>query len=200
MWAYHRIAIVQMAEISLEFGMAGKGKRMIEGCLPQILNGDDLEIRAYACDVLARCTMAESWSDDDPKKPPPPERQTAALEEALPFLHVAKRDYTTIGMYLERLHAIYTLSVVYHNLALGYQAIIDKDTSKRDEDTGEPDVSVDREALKKKVEDNTRQRDLMAEMYLEVDKEKKEVGSLVMDEELKEVLDLVVKAAAVISR
>lgn len=36
MWAYHRLAVAQMAEVSIEFGLAGRGRRMIEGILPQV--------------------------------------------------------------------------------------------------------------------------------------------------------------------
>ncbi|KAG8872855.1 hypothetical protein FRB97_007290 [Tulasnella sp. 331] len=185
-WAYHRVAVSQLAEISVEFGMAGKGRRMIEGILPQVLNGDDVEIRAYACYTLARCIIAESWSKDDPTIPPPPARQNAALEEALPFLHVAEQDYTTIEMYQERLNVIYMLSVVYHNLALGYQALAEE---------GGAIMAAEAAEMVKQMH---KERDRMAEMYHEVDKVRKEVRGMEVDEELSTLWGLVVKASAVV--
>ncbi|KAG9025744.1 hypothetical protein FRB95_009811 [Tulasnella sp. JGI-2019a] len=185
-WAYHRVAVAQLAEISVEFGMAGKGRRMIEGILPQVLNGDNVEIRAYACYTLARCIIAESWSQDDPNVPPPPARQNKALEAALPFLHVAEQDYTTMEMYQERLNVIYMLSVVYHNLALGHQAIADGEGRGGDGLVGIV------------VKQMHKERDRMAEMYHEVDKVRKEVGGMEVDQELSTLWDLVVKASAVV--
>ncbi|KAG8893475.1 hypothetical protein FRB99_001919 [Tulasnella sp. 403] len=200
-WAYHRIAVVQLADISIEFGMAGKGRRMIEGCLPQILNGDDLEIRAYACYVLARCIIAQSWSVGDPKKPPETDKQNTALEEALPFLQVAERDYATIEIYRERMHVIYTLSVVYHNLALGLQKAAESMDERMHEGVGGTNApTVSPSALRERAKLMMKERDKMAEMYLEVDKARKDAGGMVMDDELKEVLELVVKVAGVISR
>ncbi|KIO27468.1 hypothetical protein M407DRAFT_23283 [Tulasnella calospora MUT 4182] len=199
-WTYHRLAVVQLAEVSTEFGMAARGRRIIEGCLPQILNGDDIEIRAYACHTLARCIIAESWSQDDPKAKPPPAKQVAALEEAIPFLQVAETDYNQIGVYTERLHVIYTLSVVHHNIALGLQAMV----ADGDETMVTPDTSVewgtDRAALEAKAKQMMNERDRMAEMYMEVDKMRKEVSSMGADEELKAVLDTVVKVGAAINR
>ncbi|KAG9001556.1 hypothetical protein FRB90_011589 [Tulasnella sp. 427] len=199
-WTYHRLAVAQLAEVSMEFGMAGRGRRIIEGCLPQILNGDDIEIRGYTCFTLARCIMAECWSQDDPKEKPSPAQQVTALEEAIPFLQVAETDFNQVGVYTERLNVIYTLSVVYHNIALGIQALI----SSGDETMATPDRSgewdVERLALEARVAHMMTERDRMAEMYMEVDKMRKEVSSMGADDELRTVLDAVIKVGAAINR
>ena len=85
-------------------------------------------------------------------------------------------------MYEERLEVIYVMSVCYHNLALGYTQV------------------EDAEELKEKAREAESERDRMAELYLEVDKQRKDAAGMVVDEELKEILDLVVRVGAVISR
>lgn len=115
-------------------------------------------------------------------------------------MQVADTDYNQIGVYTERLHVIYTLSVVYHNIALGAQAMV----AEGEETMVTPDTSVewaaDRAALEAKAKQMTKERDRMAEMYMEVDKMRKEVSSMGADEELKAVLDTVVKVGAAINR
>jgi len=104
---------------------------------------------------------------------PSPEKQLATLRESLPFFHVAERDYGTVEMHEERLETIYTLCVVYHNISL-------------------LDPAQEREMLKK--------RDRMADLHMEVDSQRKLAGEMQVDDELKEVLDLVVEVAGVITR
>jgi len=132
-----------------------------------------------------------------PVEPPPPDRQNAALQEALPFLHVAERDYTTVEMYAERLDVVYTLSVVYHNLALGFQALAAGESSatttmSRQAEDARQATENDREMVK--------ERDRMAETYLEIDKMRKEICRMEVDKELATLWDLVVKASAVLGR
>ena len=73
--------MVLLADLGLEFGMTVRSRKLVEevmpqvrdpytsGCSPmiysttqlgnkQIINGDDLELRAFACFVLARCIIA----------------------------------------------------------------------------------------------------------------------------------------------
>ncbi|KAG8966350.1 hypothetical protein FRC03_012147 [Tulasnella sp. 419] len=161
--AYHRVAVVLLAEISIEFGMATRGKRIIEEILPIILNGDDLELRAHACYTLARCIMVGSWADSL-TDPPPKDKQEAALRGALPFLHTAEADYAKIEMYPERMRVLYTLSVTYNSL------------------------------------DMIEERDRMAELHSEVEKQLEEAQSMQEDKHLKEIMDLVVQIAGTITK
>jgi len=120
----------------------------------------------------------------------------------LPFLHVAERDYASIESYRERLHVIYTLSVVYHNLYEGFSTLatsIDKATG---DDVGKlsPLSAAERSSVRQKAKEMMAERDRTAELYIEIDKMRKDAAKMVMDEELKEVLDTVVKVAAVIGR
>ncbi|KAG5654529.1 hypothetical protein H0H81_001170 [Sphagnurus paluster] len=55
----YRTAIIILADISLEFGMSRKGRRILEEVMPQIINGNDLEQRAFGCLTLARCIAAD---------------------------------------------------------------------------------------------------------------------------------------------
>lgn len=130
-------------------------------------------------------------------------RQNTALEQALPYLHVADQDYAKIETFKHRMNVLYTLSVVYHNLAKGYQTVaesadavmLDGDTS-----TSSESVQVDKAGLLKKAKEMLVERDRTAEVYLAVEKEQKEAGMMVSDMQLKEMWDLVIKAAAVIGR
>lgn len=58
MWMYHRLAVVQLAEICIELGMAGKGRRSIEGCLPQVRNLGLNWLREL---TLSSFSMAMTW-------------------------------------------------------------------------------------------------------------------------------------------
>lgn len=73
-----------------------------------------------------------------------------------------------------------------------------------DETMVTPDVSgeweADRPVLEAKAKQMTNERDRMAEMYMEVDKMRKEVSRMGADDELKAVLDAVVKVGAAINR
>lgn len=93
----------------------------------QILLGDDLELRAYASMTYARCLLASggdsmrvtSWSIE--------RRNLRAkflgvseskLKETRPHLIRAIKDYRTLSLCTQALEALYTLSVVCHNLDL----------------------------------------------------------------------------------
>ncbi|KAH7889726.1 hypothetical protein F5I97DRAFT_1924243 [Phlebopus sp. FC_14] len=102
----YRLGVILLADMGLEFGMTKHCRRLIEGILPQVLAGHEMEHRAFACHVLARCIIASSESKD------------AGLREALPHLLMAEADY----MHLSMLDAIadvqWLLMVVYHNLGM----------------------------------------------------------------------------------
>ncbi|KAG6868375.1 hypothetical protein C0993_004021 [Termitomyces sp. T159_Od127] len=72
-----------------------------------IINGSDLEQRAFACFTLARSMIAASSSSI-----------ATRLQETLPYLIIAEGDYQKLGMCASLMHVQYLLSVVYHNLGM----------------------------------------------------------------------------------
>ncbi|KAG6854307.1 hypothetical protein C0991_008202 [Blastosporella zonata] len=72
----------------------------------QIINGNDLEQRAFACFTLARSMIAFDGST------------VAALTEALRYLKISESDYQTLQVHTSLLHVQYLLSVIYHNLGM----------------------------------------------------------------------------------
>ena len=110
------------------------------------------------------------------------------LEAAIPFLEVAESDYAKIQLYRTRLEVIYMLAVVYHNLAIRLESSSDPAETR--------EAAAER---KQRAKEMLKQRDKWAEVHLEVEKVSKEAAAMVVDEELQAVLDIVVKAAGVIS-
>lgn len=114
-WSLFRTGIALLADMGIGLGMARSGRDFLEECMAQILNGDDLEQRGYACFTLAKCIMTSAKGDENPI---PPARVQEHLKLALFYLHLAERDYQAIEFYTGRLDVLYTLSVVYHNLGM----------------------------------------------------------------------------------
>ncbi|KAG8713734.1 hypothetical protein FRC08_012891 [Ceratobasidium sp. 394] len=114
-WNLYRTAVALLADLGIGLGMARSGREFLEECMSQILNGDDLEQRGYACFTLAKCIMTSAKGDENPI---PPARVQDHLRLALPYLIQAEADYATIDFYTGRLDVLYTLSVVYHNLGM----------------------------------------------------------------------------------
>ncbi|EJU05779.1 hypothetical protein DACRYDRAFT_113825 [Dacryopinax primogenitus] len=102
-WHTHRTALIMIADLGIGLGMAPSGQRLIEEHLPQILRGDDLEQRAYACFTLARCMIANAEGD------------VSKLEEAIPWLQRALKDYEAIELIKSSQQVLYVLAVVYEN-------------------------------------------------------------------------------------
>ncbi|EIN07406.1 hypothetical protein PUNSTDRAFT_105115 [Punctularia strigosozonata HHB-11173 SS5] len=124
----YRTAIVMLADISLEFGWTKKARRIIEEIMPQVIAGDDIEQRALACFVYARCIIAAA--DDVP----------TGLRQALAYLHHAEEDYRRLELYVSLADVQYFLSVVYHNLDM----VQERDAAaKRHEDTVEEQRKLD---------------------------------------------------------
>ncbi|KAG9097966.1 hypothetical protein FRC06_006955 [Ceratobasidium sp. 370] len=117
-WNLYRTAVALLADLGIGLGMARSGREFLEECMSQILNGDDLEQRGYACFTLAKCIMTSAKGDVDTENPIPPARVQEHLRLALPYLIQAEADYATIDFYTGRLDVLYTLSVVYHNLGM----------------------------------------------------------------------------------
>ncbi|KAL1743927.1 hypothetical protein HDZ31DRAFT_39837 [Schizophyllum fasciatum] len=106
--SFHRPGTMLLADISLEFEMARRSRRMMEEIIPQasgdVINGDDIEQRAFACFTLARCIIAEG------------KQAKQAILDALRWLPAAEQDYKTLGMYQSQMDVQYLISVLYHNL------------------------------------------------------------------------------------
>ncbi|KIJ69430.1 hypothetical protein HYDPIDRAFT_185206 [Hydnomerulius pinastri MD-312] len=102
----YRLGVILLADVGLEFGMTKHCRRLLEGILPQVLAGHEMEHRAFACHTLARCIIASSDSKE------------AGLREALPHLLMAEADYMHLSM-LEAISDVqWLLMVVYHNLGM----------------------------------------------------------------------------------
>ncbi|CCO33306.1 hypothetical protein BN14_07380 [Rhizoctonia solani AG-1 IB] len=142
-WPLYRTGIALLADLGIGLGMARSGREFLEECMAQVLNGDDLEQRAYACFTLAKCVMTAAKGDEDPI---PPARIQEHLKLALFWLHIAEKDYASIEFYTGRLDVLYTLSVVYHNLGMTLER--DKAASLHAE------IEKERiEAIRKEVDD-----------------------------------------------
>lgn len=83
---------------------------------------------------------------------------------------------------------LYTLSVVYHNLAKCFKASADT--------SGAADRNQSLKVARQYKQDSERS----AEAFQKVDEERKEAAAMLMDAELREVLVTVVEVAAVINR
>ncbi|CCL99134.1 uncharacterized protein FIBRA_01149 [Fibroporia radiculosa] len=105
-YSLYRIAIILLADIGLEFGMTKWCRRIIDEIMPQVIDGSELEQRALACFVLARCIIAAG--DSSPE----------ALRECLPYLKIAEKDYNTLEIFRSLQDVQFLISVVYHNLGM----------------------------------------------------------------------------------
>lgn len=102
----YRLGIVLLADIGLEFGMSKHCRSLIEGILPQLLPGHEVEHRALACYTLGRCIIASS--DSEP----------AELRSSLSHLLMAEEDYVHLEMFEAASDVQWLLMVVYHNLGM----------------------------------------------------------------------------------
>ncbi|KAF9005620.1 hypothetical protein BDQ17DRAFT_1353475 [Cyathus striatus] len=105
----YRTSIILLADIGLEFGMSRRCKRILEDIMPQVINGDDLEQRAVACFTFARCILV---SEESSRK---------SQEDALPYLLVAEKDFSSLEMHSALEDVLYMKSVLYHNLGMESQ-------------------------------------------------------------------------------
>lgn len=106
----YRTGLVLLADVSLEFGLAKRSHRILEEILPQVINGSDLEQRAFACFTYGRALIASKGSN------------VSTLKEALSYLSAAEADYRTLQMYDSLMDTQYLLSVVCHNLGMTREA------------------------------------------------------------------------------
>ncbi|KAJ7156003.1 hypothetical protein C8R43DRAFT_998757 [Mycena crocata] len=102
----YRTGIILLADVGLDYGMTKRSRRILDEIMPQIISGQDLEQRAFACFTLARCMIVAGDSSAD------------ALKEAVPYILISEKDFLTLQMYRAVMDVQYFLSVVYHNLGL----------------------------------------------------------------------------------
>lgn len=105
-WVLYRIGIILLADSAIDLGMPKYGRRILDEIMPQILPGDDLEIRAFACYILSRCIIASS------------EKQENVIREAIPFLEIAEQDYGALEMVRCQQDVLYFLASVYNTLKM----------------------------------------------------------------------------------
>lgn len=108
-YGLYRTGLVVLADISMEFGLSQKARRMVEDIMPQIIQGGDLEQRAYACLTLARCIIMSGRDAENVQSP-------ASLREAIQYLKISEADYLKIEIYAAARRVQYILSVVYNTL------------------------------------------------------------------------------------
>ncbi|PPR03777.1 hypothetical protein CVT24_007495 [Panaeolus cyanescens] len=122
----YRTSIILLADIGLEFNLSKRSRRILEEIMPQVINGDDLEQRAVAYFVLARCIIVAEESN------------ASALQQALHYLQIAEEDFQKLEMYRSTKEVQYLLSVVYHNLGLENErdkaALRHENTEKQERD------------------------------------------------------------------
>ncbi|TFY63984.1 hypothetical protein EVJ58_g2910 [Rhodofomes roseus] len=105
-FGHYRTALVLLADVALELGMTKWCRRIIEEILPQVIGGDDLEQRALTCFVFARCVIAAGdWTPQ-------------SLQESIPYLVTAEKDYELLDMFRQLQDVQYFLSAVFHNLGM----------------------------------------------------------------------------------
>ncbi|KAH7103816.1 hypothetical protein BKA62DRAFT_742251 [Auriculariales sp. MPI-PUGE-AT-0066] len=118
-WALYRVGIILLADLELDLGLTSTSREMLEECLPQLMLGEDLEQRAYACFTFARCLLVESKGARE------------AIMRAVPFLQVAETDYAHIQLHAALERTQYMLAVVSHNLGPEYYQQRDEAAARR---------------------------------------------------------------------
>ncbi|EJD06020.1 uncharacterized protein FOMMEDRAFT_166316 [Fomitiporia mediterranea MF3/22] len=100
----YRLAMILLADVGLEFGMTVWSRRLVEEVLPQLISGEDIEQRAFACFVLARCIIACA------------EKNPEELGNAIPYLQIAEQDYRTLEIHTAVQDVLYVTALVYNSL------------------------------------------------------------------------------------
>ncbi|PAV23210.1 imaginal discs arrested [Pyrrhoderma noxium] len=100
----YRLSTILLADVGLEFGMTVWSRKLMEEIMPQIINGDDIELRAFGCFVLARCIVACST------------KNPSGVKDALPYLQIAEEDYRLLEIYPSVQDVIYVTALVYNIL------------------------------------------------------------------------------------
>ncbi|KIJ44158.1 hypothetical protein M422DRAFT_169075 [Sphaerobolus stellatus SS14] len=105
-WPMYRIGTVLLADLAGDFGMRKYGRRLLDEIMPQIVAGDDIELRAFACFVMARCIVLAS------------DGQVDAVRQAIPYLQRAEEDYKHLEMFTCLQDVFYFAASVYNTLGM----------------------------------------------------------------------------------
>ncbi|KAH7870821.1 uncharacterized protein C8R40DRAFT_1125250 [Lentinula edodes] len=100
---HYRIAVILLADAGLQLGLSQSSQKMIEDIMPQIVTGNDIEIRAFAAFTVARCIIAAGHS-------------VSGLQHAAWWLVIAEKDYMALQLYRSVLDVQYLLAVVYNSM------------------------------------------------------------------------------------
>lgn len=135
----YRTGILLLADIGLEFGMTKKSQRIIEEILPQVkifdgvgvikftshqlILGGDIEQRATALFILARCIICVQAESEHPGPSiliycPPLTNNIADLNIAVTYLRQAETDFEILEIYDSLLDVRYYLSVLFNTLGM----------------------------------------------------------------------------------
>ncbi|GJJ12220.1 hypothetical protein Clacol_006461 [Clathrus columnatus] len=124
-WVLYRIGIIILADLAIDLGMPKYGRRILEEIMPQLISGDDLEIRAFGCYILSRCIVASAE-----KKGSKTQRKyfshklintmtlASIIQETIPFLNMAEQDYGALEMIRCQQDVLYFLASVYNTLGM----------------------------------------------------------------------------------
>ncbi|KAF8520196.1 hypothetical protein BU17DRAFT_47043 [Hysterangium stoloniferum] len=105
-WSMYRIGIVLLADLTIDLEMRKYGRRILEEIMPQIMPGDDIELRAFACYVLARCIVNSANG------------QMTAISAAIPYLAIAEEDYGTLEMLSCQQDVLYFMASIFNTLGM----------------------------------------------------------------------------------
>lgn len=100
-------------------------KNSLSICLQfiQIISGNDIEQRAFACFILARCILSVGGSDGGPhccdlRRFFNSLLSGTALKKALNYLLISEADFVVLDIPVSLSDVRYLISVVYHNLGM----------------------------------------------------------------------------------
>lgn len=105
----YRTGIVLMADFGLEYGMAKKSKRLLKEIMPQIILGDDLELRAVVCYTYARAIIAADDSD---------ETTFEVMKEATTYLKYTRNDFLKLQMFPSMKESTALEAILFDNMGL----------------------------------------------------------------------------------
>ncbi|TCD69730.1 hypothetical protein EIP91_006497 [Steccherinum ochraceum] len=104
-WNLYRTALIMLADIGLEYGMAKWSRRILDEILPQIMTTTG-EQKGLALVTYARCIIAAGESSPE------------SLKESLQFLKEAETNFRTIQLMKALQDTQFLLATVYHNLGM----------------------------------------------------------------------------------
>ncbi|TFK42614.1 hypothetical protein BDQ12DRAFT_597893 [Crucibulum laeve] len=102
----YRTGIILLADVGLEYGLSKRSRQILDEIMPQIMLGENLEQRALACFIMARCILLAE------------ESIPSTFQLALSYLSAAESDFMQLEMFRSLTDVQYLTSVIYHNLGM----------------------------------------------------------------------------------